>query len=39
MRAADIRYLPGRQKFGGGQNSAPFPSAVVVFRPQQPPME
>lgn len=26
-----IRFLRGRLKFGGGQNSAPFPSAVVVF--------
>jgi phage N-6-adenine-methyltransferase len=30
--AAEIRYLPGRQKFSGG-NSAPFDSAVVIFRP------
>jgi phage N-6-adenine-methyltransferase len=30
---AEIRYLPGRLKFGGCDNSAPFPSAVVVFRP------
>ena len=30
---AEIRYLPGRQRFGEGGNSAPFPSAVVVFRP------
>jgi phage N-6-adenine-methyltransferase len=32
-RAAEIRYLRGRLKFGGGENSAPFPSAVVIFRP------
>lgn len=28
----DCRFLPGRVRFGGGKNSAPFPSAVVVFR-------
>lgn len=26
-----VRFLRGRLKFGGGANSAPFPSAVVVF--------
>ncbi len=26
-----LRLLPGRLKFGGSKNSAPFPSAVVVF--------
>ena len=29
----EIRLFRGRLKFGGHQNSAPFPSAVVVFRP------
>lgn len=29
--ASDIRYLRGRLKFGGHNNSAPFCSAVVVF--------
>lgn len=29
----EIRFLRGRLKFGGHRNSAPFPSAVVVFRP------
>lgn len=33
MKATEIRYLRGRLKFGGGKNSAPFPSAVLVFRP------
>lgn len=28
----EVRYLPGRLRFGGASNSAPFPSAVVVFR-------
>ncbi len=29
----EIRFLRGRLKFGGQKNSAPFPSAVVVYRP------
>ena len=29
----EIRFLKGRLKFGGGENSAPFPSMVVVFNP------
>jgi site-specific DNA-methyltransferase (adenine-specific) len=29
---AEVRFLRGRLKFGGGENSVPFPSAVVVFR-------
>ncbi|RKO68086.1 DNA N-6-adenine-methyltransferase [Desulfofundulus salinus] len=33
MRAAEIRFVKGRLKFGGAENSAPFPSAVVVFTP------
>lgn len=28
----DIEFIRGRLKFGGHKNSAPFPSAVVVFR-------
>lgn len=32
MRAAEIRFVRGRLKFGDGKNPAPFPSAVVVFR-------
>jgi len=28
----DIEFIRGRLKFGGSKNSAPFPSAVVVFR-------
>src|SRR5262249_37607627 len=27
----ECRFLPGRVRFGGGEHSAPFPSAVVVF--------
>jgi phage N-6-adenine-methyltransferase len=30
-RHGEVRFLRGRLKFGGGANSAPFPSAVVVF--------
>lgn len=29
----EIRLLRGRLKFGDSQNSAPFPSAVVILRP------
>lgn len=31
MKATEIRFVKGRIKFNG-KNSAPFPSAVVVFR-------
>jgi len=31
MKADEIRLIKGRLKFGGGTNSAPFPSAVVIF--------
>ena len=29
---AEVRFLRGRIKFVGGQHSAPFPSAVAIFR-------
>lgn len=29
----EVRFIKGRLKFGGSKNSAPFPSAVVIFRP------
>lgn len=29
----EIRFLRGRLKFGGAKYNAPFPNAVVVFRP------
>lgn len=29
----EVEFIRGRLKFGGHKNSAPFPSAVVVFRP------
>lgn len=31
MRAKEIRLVKGRLKFGDGRNSAPFPSAVVIW--------
>ncbi len=31
----EIRLLKGRIRFVGGKHAAPFPSAVVVFRPTQ----
>ena len=31
MKASEIHFVKGRLKFGDSQNSAPFPSAVVVF--------
>jgi hypothetical protein len=32
-----IRFIKGRLKFGRAKNSAPFPSALVVFRRQPAP--
>jgi len=32
MKANEIYFVKGRLKFGDSKNSAPFPSAVVVFR-------
>ena len=29
---AEVRFIKGRLKFGGSKNSAPFPSALVIFR-------
>ena len=29
----EVRFIKGRLKFGGHNNAAPFPSAVVIFRP------
>lgn len=33
MKADEVRLVKGRLKFVGGKASAPFPSAVVIFRP------
>lgn len=30
----EVRFVRGRLKFGGHKNSAPFPSAVVIFKPE-----
>jgi site-specific DNA-methyltransferase (adenine-specific) len=32
MQADEIRYIKGRLKFSNSNNSAPFPSAIVIFR-------
>ncbi len=32
MKATEIRFVRGRLKFGDATNSAPFPSAVVIFK-------
>jgi phage N-6-adenine-methyltransferase len=29
----EVRFIRGRLKFGGCKDSAPFPSALVIFRP------
>ena len=34
MKADVIYFVKGRLKFGGSENAAPFPSAVVVFGSQ-----
>ena len=31
MKADEVHFVKGRLKFGDSENSAPFPSAVVVF--------
>ena len=31
----EIRFIKGRLKFGGSNNSAPFPSIIVIFRKDQ----
>lgn len=31
MKADEIRFIKGRLRFGGSKNSAPFPSAVIIF--------
>ena len=34
MRAEEIRFIKGRLKFKGAENSAPFPSCIVIFNPE-----
>lgn len=36
MKATEIRFIRGRLKFGDSKNSAPFPSAIVVFKNNRP---
>lgn len=36
MLADEIRFVKGRLKFGNATTPAPFPSAIVVFRPKRP---
>lgn len=30
----EVRFIKGRLKFGNAKNSAPFPSAIVIFKPR-----
>lgn len=32
---AKVKFIKGRLKFGNAQNSAPFPSALVIYKPRQ----
>lgn len=32
--ASEIRFIRGRLKFGGAKSNAPFPSMVVIFKPE-----
>ena len=34
MKADEIRFIRGRLKFDDQKNSAPFPSAIAIFRPR-----
>ena len=34
-RASEIRFVRGRLKFGAGNAPAPFPSAIVIYRPKR----
>lgn len=33
MKATQIRFIKGRLKFGDAKNSAPFPSAIIIYNP------
>lgn len=37
MQATEIRFIKGRLKFDDQANSAPFPSAIIVFRQESQP--
>ena len=32
LNRAEVRFVPGRIKFGDSKNAAPFPSMIVIFR-------
>ena len=32
MKASEIRFIKGRLKFNKSKNSAPFPSAIIIFK-------
>jgi phage N-6-adenine-methyltransferase len=32
--ASEVRFIRGRVKFKGGRSRAPFPSAIIVYRPR-----
>jgi len=32
-RASEVRFVSGRLKFGSARTAAPFPSAIVIYRP------
>ena len=32
LNRAEVRFIPGRLKFGGSKNAAPFPSMLVIYR-------
>ena len=34
-RAQEVRFVRGRLRFGDGRNSAPFPSVILVFKPEK----
>lgn len=36
VRLGEVRFLKGRLKFKGAPTSAPFPSAIVIYRPSLP---
>ena len=35
MKATEIRFIKGRLRFDDQENPAPFPSAIVVFKPKK----
>ena len=34
LNRAEIRFIRGRLHFNGSKNSAPFPSMLVIYRPE-----